>query len=38
VPQISTIIGAVIIIAAGFYIFIREQRLGREPQDVGPQV
>jgi drug/metabolite transporter (DMT)-like permease len=38
VPQISTIIGAVIIIAAGFYIFIREQQLGREPQDLGPQV
>jgi len=37
-PQVSTIVGAVIIIAAGFYIFIREQQLGREAQDVGPQV
>src|SRR5205814_7490 len=29
VPSISTIIGAVIIIGAGFYIFLREQQLGR---------
>src|SRR5438477_6603551 len=28
VPSISTIIGAVIIIGAGFYIFLREQQLG----------
>jgi len=27
VPSISTIIGAVIIIGAGFYIFLREQQL-----------
>jgi drug/metabolite transporter (DMT)-like permease len=30
VPQVSTIVGAAIIIAAGLYIFIREQQLGRE--------
>ena len=38
VPQVPTIVGAVIIIGAGFYIFLREQQLGREAQDVGPQV
>ncbi len=37
VPQVSTIVGAAIIIAAGLYIFIREQRLGREPE-VSPPV
>src|SRR5712672_2393325 len=30
VPPSSTIVGAAIIIGAGFYIFIREQQLGRE--------
>src|SRR3954451_7717161 len=29
VPQVSTIVGAAIIIGAGLYIFIREQQLGR---------
>src|SRR5262249_12768294 len=33
VPQGPTIIGA-----AGFYIFLRGQQLGRQAQDVGPQV
>ena len=28
VPSISTLIGAAIIIGAGFYIFMREQQLG----------
>ena len=36
VPSISTIIGAVIIIGAGFYIFLREQKLGREETVVNP--
>ena len=36
VPSISTIIGAVIIIGAGFYIFLREQQLGREDAVVNP--
>jgi len=38
VPQVSMIAGAAIIIGAGFYIFLREQQLGRQAQDVGPQV
>jgi drug/metabolite transporter (DMT)-like permease len=37
VPQVSTILGAAIIIAAGLYIFIREQQLGRETP-VSPPV
>jgi drug/metabolite transporter (DMT)-like permease len=36
VPQISTIAGAAIIIGAGFYIFLREQQLGREGDVVNP--
>ena len=36
VPSISTIIGAVIIVGAGFYIFLREQKLGREETVVNP--
>jgi drug/metabolite transporter (DMT)-like permease len=38
VPQISTIVGAAIIIAAGFYIFLREQKLGREEAVISPPV
>jgi drug/metabolite transporter (DMT)-like permease len=38
VPPISTIAGAAIIIGAGFYIFLREQQLGREVQEVNPPV
>jgi drug/metabolite transporter (DMT)-like permease len=38
VPQMSMIAGAAIIIGAGIYIFWREQKLGHEAQDVGPQV
>jgi drug/metabolite transporter (DMT)-like permease len=36
VPSISTLIGAAIIIGAGFYIFMREQQLGREETVVNP--
>jgi drug/metabolite transporter (DMT)-like permease len=36
VPSISTIIGAAIIIGAGFYIFLREQKLGRKETVVNP--
>ena len=32
------IIGAAIIISAGFYIFLREQQLGREDSVVSPPV
>ena len=36
VPQVSMIAGAAIIIGAGFYIFLREQNLGREETTVNP--
>ena len=36
VPSISTLVGAAIIIGAGFYIFLREQQLGREEAVVNP--
>ena len=38
VPPVSTIAGAAIIIGAGFYIFLREQQLGREDSVVSPPV
>jgi drug/metabolite transporter (DMT)-like permease len=38
VPQVSMIAGAAIIIGAGFYIFLREQKLGREDNVVSPPV
>jgi drug/metabolite transporter (DMT)-like permease len=38
VPQPATIVGAAIIIGAGFYIFLREQKLGREETTVSPPV
>ena len=38
VPSPSTIVGAVIIIGAGFYIFLREQQLGRTDAVVSPPV
>ena len=38
VPSTATIVGAAIIIAAGLYIFMREQRLGREETVVSPPV
>src|SRR5882762_7444413 len=38
VPPISTIAGAAIIIGAGFYIFLREQQLGRGESVVSPPV
>ena len=36
VPSIATIVGAAIIIGAGFYIFLRERDLGREETVVSP--
>jgi drug/metabolite transporter (DMT)-like permease len=38
VPSPATIAGAAIIIAAGFYIFLREQALGRGEAAIGPPV
>jgi drug/metabolite transporter (DMT)-like permease len=38
VPSLATIVGAAIIIGAGLYIFIREQRLGRGETTVSPPV
>lgn len=36
VPTWPTLAGAAIIIGAGFYIFLREQRLGRESEGLTP--
>ena len=36
VPSLATVAGAVIIIGAGLYIFLRERRLGREESSVNP--
>ncbi len=36
VPTLATLIGAAIIIGAGFYIFLREQALGRADASVNP--
>jgi drug/metabolite transporter (DMT)-like permease len=38
VPSAATLIGAAIIVAAGFYIFLREQALGRSKTVVSPPV
>jgi drug/metabolite transporter (DMT)-like permease len=38
VPQVETIVGAAIIIGAGFYIFLRERELGRGEAVVSPPV
>jgi drug/metabolite transporter (DMT)-like permease len=38
VPSWQTIVGASIIIGAGLYIFLREQKLGRERAAVSPPV
>jgi drug/metabolite transporter (DMT)-like permease len=38
VPSMATIVGAAIIIGAGFYIFVRERQLGREERVVSPPV
>jgi drug/metabolite transporter (DMT)-like permease len=38
VPSIATIVGAAVIIGAGFYIFLRERKLGREETVVSPPV
>ena len=36
VPQLSTAIGAAVVIAAGLYIFFRERQLGRAKAEVSP--
>ncbi|UWU77288.1 DMT family transporter [Bradyrhizobium huanghuaihaiense] len=36
VPSIATIVGAAIIIGAGFYIYLRERDLGRASAEVNP--
>ena len=36
VPSPATVLGAVIIIAAGLYIFLRERELGRSEPAVSP--
>jgi drug/metabolite transporter (DMT)-like permease len=36
VPQVATIVGAAIIIGAGFYIYLRERDLGRASGQVNP--
>jgi drug/metabolite transporter (DMT)-like permease len=38
VPSVATIVGAAIIIGAGFYIFLRERDLGRKDTQVSPPV
>jgi drug/metabolite transporter (DMT)-like permease len=38
VPSMATLVGAAIIIAAGLYIFLREQALGRGEAAVSPPV
>ncbi len=38
VPSIATIVGAAIIVGAGFYIFLRERDLGRGETAVSPPV
>lgn len=38
VPQVATIVGAAIIIGAGFYIYLRERDLGRQGEQVNPPV
>jgi drug/metabolite transporter (DMT)-like permease len=37
-PGIATVIGAAIIVAAGLYIFLREQKLGHVPHEMPPAV
>ena len=36
VPSVATLVGAAIIIGAGFYIYLRERDLGRESVEVNP--
>jgi drug/metabolite transporter (DMT)-like permease len=38
VPSMATILGAAIIIGAGFYIYLRERELGRGESVVSPPV
>jgi drug/metabolite transporter (DMT)-like permease len=37
-PSVATIVGAAIIIVAGLYIFLREQKLGKIEAEVSPPV
>ncbi len=37
-PSVATIVGAAVIIGAGFYIFLRERDLGHGEQVVSPPV
>ena len=36
VPSVATLVGAAIIIGAGFYIYLRERDLGRASEEVNP--
>jgi drug/metabolite transporter (DMT)-like permease len=36
VPSVATLVGAAIIIGAGFYIYLRERDLGRPSEEVNP--
>jgi drug/metabolite transporter (DMT)-like permease len=36
IPDVQTIVGAAIIIAAGIYIFWREQKIGKQPVPIDP--
>ena len=38
VPSMATLIGAAVIVAAGLYIFLREQQLGKIEPEVAPPV
>jgi drug/metabolite transporter (DMT)-like permease len=38
VPEVATLVGAAIIIGAGFYIYLRERDLGRAGEEVNPPV
>jgi drug/metabolite transporter (DMT)-like permease len=38
VPSTATIVGAAVIISAGFYIFLRERKLGQQEVIVSPPV
>jgi drug/metabolite transporter (DMT)-like permease len=38
VPSLATLIGAAVIVAAGLYIFLREQQLGKIEPEVAPPV
>jgi drug/metabolite transporter (DMT)-like permease len=38
VPSVATIVGATVIIGAGFYIFLRERNLGAGEAVISPPV